>query len=380
MNENWRLSFRYIMMIIMAVVLSMVVWYIRTALGPLVIAALLAYLLNPIINFLERRRLPHSLATTIVLLVTLGLLGGLISFMVPLLVRELQILILDLENVVALVQDFLSSPVQVLVWKIDLAYLVPDPVEWLAESVQGITENAFHLIEAVTENLLWLLVIFVAMYYLLRDWIRLREWLLDLPPEAYKADARRIYCEIKQVWRGYLRGNLALMIIVGVVFTIAWLVLGVPGALILGIIAGILTIIPDIGPAIAAGLAVIVALFEGSTYLPLSNLGFAVLVAGVYFGLINIKNIWLRPRIFGRSVHMHDGIVFISIIVTVVIWGILGALIIIPVLASASIVARYIYNRSLGLPPWPEDESNSEPVDPESDQTESQSEKQLDTI
>ena len=53
MDENWRLSFRYVTMIIMAVVLSVVVWYIRTALGPLVIAALLAYLLNPIINFLE---------------------------------------------------------------------------------------------------------------------------------------------------------------------------------------------------------------------------------------------------------------------------------------------------------------------------------------
>ena len=195
-------------------------------------------------------------------------------------------------------QDILSKPVQFLEWRIDLAYLVPDPVQWLAESAQGITENAFHLIEVITENLLWLLVIFVAMYYLLRDWIRLRDRLLDLPPEAYRADVRRIYFEIKQVWRGYLRGNLALMIIVGVVFTIAWMVLGVPGALILGIIAGILTIIPDIGPAIAAGLAVIVALFEGSTYLPLSKLGFAVLVAGVYFGLINIKIIWLRATYF----------------------------------------------------------------------------------
>ena len=112
MDENWRLSFRYIMMVMLVVVLSVVVWYIRTALGPLVIAALLAYLLNPIINFLERRRIPHSLATTLVLLVTLGLLGGLISFLVPVLVREFQGLILDLENMLAAVQESLSRPVQ----------------------------------------------------------------------------------------------------------------------------------------------------------------------------------------------------------------------------------------------------------------------------
>ena len=193
------------------------------------------------------------------------------------------------------------------------------------------------------------------MYYLLRDWAHLRDWLLSLPPDLFKSDANRIYQEIKDIWRGYLRGNLALMTIVGIVFTIAWLALGVPGALILGFIAGILTIIPDLGPAIAAILAAIVAVIEGSTYLPLSNFWFAILVLGVYMGLINIKNIWLRPRIFGRSVHMHEGLVFIAIIIAVVIGGILGALIIIPVLASAGVIGRYIYNRTLGLPPWPMD-------------------------
>ncbi len=195
----------------------------------------------------------------------------------------------------------------------------------------------------------------VGMFCLQRGWSRWRGWHQHRPAGPYQRDDNRIYQEIKQVWRGYLRGNLALMTIVGIVFTIAWLALGVPGALILGITAGVLTIIPDLGPAIAAMFAVVVALFEGSTYLPLSNFWFALLVVGVYLGLINIKNIWLRPLIFGRSVHMHDGIVFIAIIIAVVIGGILGALIIIPVLASASIIGRYIYNRSLGLPPWPDE-------------------------
>lgn len=128
------------------------------------------------------------------------------------------------------------------------------------------------------------------------------------------------------------------MIIVGIMFTLAWLVSGLPGALILGLITGVLTIIPDLGPAIAAALAVVVALSEGSTYLDITNFWFAALVIGIYLLFINIKAIWIRPRIFARSVHMHDGVVFIAIMAAVVLQGILGALVIVPVLASVGVL------------------------------------------
>jgi predicted PurR-regulated permease PerM len=158
---------------------------------------------------------------------------------------------------------------------------------------------------------------------------------------------------IKDVWRGYLRGNLVLMLIVGIVFTLAWLAVGVPAALLLGILAGLLTIIPDLGPAIAAGVAVLVALFEGSTYIPLTNFWFAVLVFGIYMVLINLKNIWLRPLLFGRSVQMHEGVVFIAIMIAVLMQGILGALVVVPFLASLGIILRYILRSIYNLPPFP---------------------------
>jgi predicted PurR-regulated permease PerM len=182
---------------------------------------------------------------------------------------------------------------------------------------------------------------------------------LGLPAPAYREDAKRIHREIKEVWRGYLRGNLVLMLIVGVAFTIAWAVLGVPGALILGVIAGLLTIIPDLGPFIAALIAIAVALVEGSTYLPLSNFWFAVLVTAVYISLINVKSIYIRPRVFGRSVHMHEGLVFVTIMAAVILAGVLGALIVVPLLVSIGIIVRYLYRLALGQPLWPEPEEKS---------------------
>ena len=126
----------------------------------------------------------------------------------------------------------------------------------------------------------------------------------------------------------------------------------------LGVITGVLTIIPDLGPAIAAAMAVIVALIEGSTYLQISNFWFAVLVVGIYFLLINIKGIWIRPRVFARSLHMHDGVVFIAIMASIVLQGILGALVIVPLLASVGVLGRYLYHRLLGILPYPQDQEN----------------------
>jgi len=355
MTENWSRPFRYWVLTVLVVSIAILTWFFRDMIRPLVIGALIAYVLNPVVDFLAgRTRLSRPATATIVFLFGLIVVGILLAIALPTLVSEIQILTADFQEIIAQAQDIVSQPVVIFDHALDLEQLLPDFIEMFSTSIVSFSENIFHFIEAATKNFLWILIILAVTYYLLRDWVHLRKRLSEFVPAQYLPDARRLYSEIKQVWRGYLLGNLVLMLIVGVVFTIAWVIIGVPGALVLGIIAGLLTIIPDLGPAIAAGLAVAVALFEGSTYLQLSNVWFALLVAAVYMGLINIKNIWLRPRVFGRSVHMHEGIVFVAIMVAVLVQGILGALIIIPLLASITIVGKYTYRRIQNLPPWPD--------------------------
>lgn len=351
--KPWSRAFRYWLLTLIIVLFSLLAWYAREAISPLIIAALIAYVLTPVVDFLkDRTRMSHSLSAGIVFFLGLGSLIGLPALLIPVLLTETQTLLTDLEDIFIQVQGYLAKPIVLLGFHFQLEQLSPDLPQLFSDSLGGITENAFYLLEATTVNFLWILVILVTIYSLLRDWVLLRNWVFHMLPEDYQSDARHLYEDIKHVWRGYLRGNLALMGVVGVVFSIAWLAIGMPGALILGLITGLLTIIPDLGPAIAVGLAVIVALFEGSNYLHISNLLFALIVIGVYGVLINIKNIWLRPLIFGRSVHMHDGVVFVAIIAAVVLQGILGALVVIPVLASLGVLGKYVYRRLIGLPPF----------------------------
>ena len=354
MIKTWSLPFRYSVVSLLVAVGVYLVWYTRDLYEPLIISALLAYILNPFVSFLARRtNLSRPLVITIVFFVGLITFSSLITILTPQLITDIQILFVDIQDIFAQTREFVSQPVFIFEQELHLENFVPDFTQLLSDTVLSLPENAFHILEATTKNLLWVLIVIVSTYYLLKDWGRLKTWFINIVPADYQPDARKIYQEIKQVWYGYLRGNLALMLIVGVIFSVAWIAIGVPGALVLGIIAGVLTIIPDLGPAIAAFVAILVALFEGSTYLPISNSWFALLVLGIYLVLINIKNIWIRPMVFGRSVHMHEGIVFIAIMVAVVIQGILGALIVIPLLASVSVIIRYIYSMVLGVPPWP---------------------------
>jgi predicted PurR-regulated permease PerM len=263
-----------------------------------------------------------------------------------------QEIVKDLVILLDQVGVILAQPISIGGISLHLGTLVPELKLSLTSLVTPVPEDALILLEKTSRNTLWLLVIVVSTYYFMTDWDKVREAGIRLVPAAYQHDVRRLYLEIKQVWMSYLRGQLTLMIIVAIVFSIIWSIIGLPGALVLGILAGLFSLIPDVGPFAATILALVVALLEGSTWLPISNLWFGVLVAGLYAVLINVKNIWLRPMILGRSVHMHEGIIFVAIIAAVVFTGILGAFIIVPVLASLAVIGRYLRKRLLGLPPF----------------------------
>jgi predicted PurR-regulated permease PerM len=347
----WTSKFRYWIITLLLILAAVFIWYIRALITPLVIAALLAYILNPLVNFFTLKvKIPRGLSASIVLILSILILSTLPVLTIPTLVSELEILSEDLLQVLSDFQELISEPIIFADQVIDLTGIIPDYVEMLSSSFLSLSENVINIVENITKNLILILLILATTFYLLRDYNSLRNWFYNKIPEAYKEDGKRIYIKIREIWAGYMKGNVSLMFIVGIAFSIAWVLIGVPGALALGLIAGLLTIIPDLGPAIAAALAVIVGLIEGSDVLNVSNVMFGLIIFIIYMVLINIKGIWIRPKIFAKSVHMHEGIVFAAIIMAVMIQGILGALVIIPLMASVSIVIKYIYNKLLDKP------------------------------
>ena len=354
MRTPWSPSFRYWLITIVVILLLIFLWFIRDLFSPLIIGALLAFVINPAVTALQKRtQLSKSSVVTIGLMLSIGAIVALVALLSPALVSESQVLAADIEQLLVDIQGAVDEPLVFMGRSFDLRVILPDFTNIISEGIATIPENALHLLEATSRNLIWSLVVIATTYYLLSDWERLRNWVFHQIPEADRADARQFYKQLKDIWLGYFRGNLVLMFVVGVAFTLAWLAIGLPGAVILGVVTGLLTIIPDLGPAIAAILAVIVALMEGSRTLPVSNLVFGLLVLAIYLVLINIKSIWIRPRIFARSVHLPDGLVFITIMAAVVLQGILGAIVVVPLMASVGMLMRYIFRRMKNEDPFP---------------------------
>jgi predicted PurR-regulated permease PerM len=191
-------------------------------------------------------------------------------------------------------------------------------------------------------------VVVVSIYFLMTDWDRLRAWLIGLAPPGEQPDLELLYEEIRRVWIGYLGGQIRLIVVLAILYAAAWALIGLPGAVIIGTLAGLLNLVPELGPATAALFAVVVALLEGSNYLPVSNIWFALITLGVYLALNNFKTIWLQPRILGQSVRMHEGVVFLAIVISIMRGGALAVLVGVPVLATLGVVGRYLRHRCLG--------------------------------
>ena len=365
-DTQWSLPFRYVAAGFCVLAVIAFLFYAREAVTNLVIAAFVAYLINPAVVYLSTQtRMARNAAVNIVYFSAVILLVGLPATLAPIFYDEFRIVIEDLLDLSNQIGEALSQPVQ-------FGSLVFHLEEWGRSLTQVQTavltplpEEALKLLETTSVGVLWFLIILVSVYLFLARWPEMRDWLMQLAPTPYRPELEELYNRVKRVWMGYLRGQIVLMLIVGVVFTIAWLILGIPGALVLGVIAGLFTLVPDVGPFLAMALAAGVALLEGSTWIPLSNFWVAAIVIVVYLILINAKNFFLRPIIMGRSVHMNEALVFIVILIATILEGILGALLVVPVLASIVVIAGYVQRKILGLPPFEDDGSSQFVAPPE---------------
>ncbi len=355
MKTVWDVPFRYIVMTFLILLALGVLWYIREVFQPLMTAGLMAYFLSPAVNFLVMRaRIRRKLAANLIYFTVLAILIALPFTFLPVLLDEFQGIMADFNRALNELQVVLAEPRTIGNVTVYLGSLIPAMRGNLNADIVPKPEEALRALEFTSRNFLWLLVILVTSYYLMTDWERLRNWLIQLAPPEEQGSLNRLYHDIRRVWAGYLSGQIRLIVILAVLYSTAWGAIGLPGALALGILAGLLNLVPEVGPAFAAIIATVVALLEGSNYFSIPHVWFGALTLGAYLLLNTFKTVWLQPRILGHSVLLHEGLVFVAIITAIILQGILGVLIVVPLLASLGVIGRYIRRRLLGQTPFEE--------------------------
>jgi len=353
---------------IILVLLALVIYRFRDVLPPLVIAFLLAFILDPIVGFLtDRLHLSRGLATGIIFLALIvGMLGVIAAPMtvVPAIQRAVNSVQIDFMRVINDTDAFLNRPLEIRGYSLDLSEVFDEISAMLRAFVKSVAQGTLDVVFDLASGAFWLLIILMVAFYLVKDAGRFIGQLDNLAPPGYRDDFVRIRRQITSVWNAFLRGQLLLGGAMIVITTVVCTAIGLPYAVVMGLIAGVMEFVPNVGPIIALIPAALVALFQGSSFLPLSNLWFAALVVGLYVVIQQVEGNLLVPRILGRSLNLHPLVVLIGIIGGGSLAGILGMLLAAPVLATLRVVGNYVFCRLYDRDPFAAPEEEAEPPKP----------------
>lgn len=392
-SPPWGTTTKAIVAVTALVLTAILIWYFRGLLTPLIIAALLAYILNPLITFIDvRTRLTRAQTVlTVYLILALVVLSG--STAVGFVAVD-QVLVLSdalpqwTAQAVALLPELPTFiPPQLAFWDfvLDLtplqaqvqaqfdAFLNRGQIDWrsIATQVFNIVEPIFSrggslaatVVQATVNVLGLMFLIFVISIYMANDSPRFGRAISDLAHQpGYREDADRLMADISRVWAAYLRGQVVLALVIFAVVSVLLGLLGVNNALGLGLLSGVMEFLPVIGPLVGAGAAILVALFQQEIPWGLSAWQFALMVTVVMFLIQQVENNILVPRIVGDALDLHPLLVMVSVIMGASLAGLLGAVLAAPVVASVKILGGYAWRKMLDLPPFPDEPKPAPPV------------------
>lgn len=368
----WKRETRVIVTVIALLAAAALIYLARSVIPQLVLAAVLAYIFQPIASWLERHGVKRGLAAALCVLLLVLLVALLPVLLIPAIVDGVRAII----DVLARFPQIFSSIFDALVdnrpvfsiasFQIDPGALVLELRNQTEQTVSelqipaledlfnytiqglrtasGVINVAAGIASGVFSAAFSALLILVYMFFLTKDSSHLSNWLNNLILPQFRREAAELGRRLDMTWKSFFRGQILLSITIGLVVFVSTAALGLPGSLVLGILAGLLEVVPTLGPIIALIPAVLLALIEGSNFLPIdNNLIFALIVVGVYILIQQIENNILVPRIMGQSLDLHPLVVLVGVVVGASFAGVLGAFLAAPVLASLKILGWYAH-------------------------------------
>ncbi|HEX6508970.1 MAG TPA: AI-2E family transporter [Chloroflexota bacterium] len=333
-------------LIVVAGVIIVLFLQVRSILSPFLWAMLAAYLLTPIVNYLNVRGGLPRLWSVILLYACIGL--GLVAasrFLYPRIVSEGTVFLEDIPR--------LEAAIISVVGPRPLGIDIDSLVTQLSSTIGGYTsdsKSASHLLVNAFETFAKVFLFLVSTFYLLMDSRRIKASISGVIPQPYRDELTGLARRIHSTWQQYIRGELLLFALMTTVTTIGLTIFAVPGAIFVGLLSGALELLPLVGPVTAGTIAVAVAYFNGTNPWGWSQLAYAGAIALMYFILRHAEDYLVVPHVLGRAVRLHPLIILFSVAAGGIIGGLFGLIIAVPVAASFREIAAYLYAKLLDLP------------------------------
>jgi predicted PurR-regulated permease PerM len=325
-----------------AAALLLLLYFLSPILAPFLFAAILAYITNPAVSWLERHRVPRTLGTALVMLLLGGLFVLLMLILLPLFIKEVRLLSERLPGYLLHLNDNLAPWIQAR-FGVELQFDLAGMKKLLHENLQGVDGLGMKLFDslrigglALLGFVVNLLLVPVVLFYLLCDWNALLGQINRVLPRRWHPQLTGIAKEIDTVLAEFLRGQIAVMLLMSALYVLGMWLVGLEFALPIGIITGMLVFVPYVGMLTGLVLATLVALMQFPT-------AGGVIPVWIVFGIGQaLEGMLVTPMLVGKRIGLHPLAVIFALLAFGQIFGFFGVLLALPASAALLVGLRHL--------------------------------------
>ncbi|MDT3426883.1 putative PurR-regulated permease PerM [Paenibacillus forsythiae] len=316
---------------------------LHTVALPLILSGVAYYLLNPLVDRLERRsRIRRAYGIAILYLLIIGVITVILLTVIPIIRGQLMDLIDNFPRYSDQIQQEVSDLTGSRLFDelqqnmgADVSSLTTRVSEWLTGFLHNALNGVGSFVGTLTEIILGIVTTPFILFYMLRDGKRFPDYILHLVPTALKPQTRMVMSEMNQQISSYIRGQIIVSCCIGALLYIGYLIIGLKYSLVLAIVAACTAVVPYLGPAIAITPALVVALVTS----PLMLLKMIVVWTAVQL----IEGKFISPQIMGKSLKIHPITIIFVIVFAGKMFGVVGIILAVPGYAVLKVVVTHIY-------------------------------------
>lgn len=311
----------------------------KSVVRPFIYALVLAYILNPVVNFIEKRKVKRIFAILIVFLSISTILISIIAIIVPKFVRDISDFVSEeipaiLNYANKVIDDFRTGNLIKMPEVVRDYINIDDELKKAAKIVSNAFSELSAIIVAGTGTLLDIVLTPIIAFYYLKDKDVIINSIMKLINDRRKEKLKMIAVEIDAVLGGFIRGQLVVAVFVGVLTGVGCKIIGVPHSLTIGFVAGVTNVIPYFGPWIGGILPVILAVKDS----PLRALWVVIVIVIIQ----QLESVFISPQVMSRSVGLHPLLVMFSVLLFGKAFGIIGMIIGVPLTATMIVVVKHV--------------------------------------
>lgn len=315
-----------------------------TIIAPVILAFIAYYLLNPIINLLEKIHIKRIWGIIIIVVSISGILTGVVLITAPIIEAQIIDLAKKFPEYLTQMGDSIQSSLKHSIfgsyydegynWLVDNLSDLPGKIsEYLGGAIEG-----FKNVASTLTNMVIALITFpVILFFLLKDGVTFKEYSLTLLPPKFRKDINQILKNMDSQVGSYIQGQIIVALCIGILLYIGYLIIGLDYAIVLAIIAAVTSVVPYLGPIIAISPAIIIAIVTG----PFMLFKLALVWAAVQL----LEGNFISPNIMGKTMKVHPLTIVIVLLVGGNLFGLIGVILGIPGYAILKVLVVYLFNK-----------------------------------